>query len=354
MRLPMNGKDVDLVEFEKMVDYFMENGFNYFDTAQVYIDGKSEQALKTCLTSRYPRESYILTDKLSPNRFKTNEEIRPFFFKQLETLGVEYLDYYLIHSVITSNYVQYQETKAFEEVFKLKEEGYIKHVGFSFHDTPETLERILNDHPEVEVVQIQLNYLDYEQAHIKSKENYDVCVKHGKKVLIMEPVKGGTLVNIPDEAKKVFDDLNNGSYASYAIRFAASHNEVITVLSGMSNMEQMKDNVSYMKDFKPLNEEEIEAIKKVTEIIKSNKNSIGCTGCRYCVEGCPQNIAIPEAFASYNEHSSFYYSVSTKDKGKPSDCIKCGRCEQACPQHLSIRDYLVQVDEYFKRKSEEE
>ena len=347
MHLPMTLAVVDKTEFNKMIDAFMEAGFNYFDTAHGYLAGMSEKAIKTCLVSRYDRESYFLTNKLSEGFFKKEEDIVPLFEKQLNACGVEYFDYYLMHALSAKSYQKYQDTHAFDVCMKLKEEGRIKHLGISFHDVPEVLDKILSDHPEIEVVQLQFNYADYNNPGVESRGCYEVCEKHGKPVIVMEPVKGGSLVNLPDAAKKVFDNLGGGSYASFAIRFAASFPNIMMVLSGMGSMEMMTDNVSYMKNFKPLDENEMEAIEKVRAIL-DNQNLIQCTGCRYCVDGCPKNIIIPEIFAIYNQkkqhaidwNSSMYYKNLTANSGKAKDCIKCGKCEHICPQNLPIRDLL--------------
>ena len=356
MRLPMNGDQVDVAETTRMVDEFLAQGFNYFDTAHGYIGGKSELALKECLTSRYPREAYSLTDKLTDTYFKTEADIRPFFESQLEACGVDYFDFYLMHAQNADNFKKFKACRAYETAFALKAEGKIRHVGLSFHDRAEVLDQILTEYPQVEVVQIQFNYLDYDDIAVQSRKCYEVCRKHGKPVLVMEPVKGGSLVNLPEEAKKVLDDLHGGSPASYAIRFAAGFPGMMMVLSGMSNMEQMKDNLSYMRDFKPLNETELAAVNKVQEIFHK-MNMIPCTACRYCVEGCPKQISIPDLFAIMNIkqlhhdwNADYYYEeVHTAPGRRASDCLKCGKCEKICPQHLPIRKLLEEVAKEFDK-----
>ena len=356
MRLPMNGDQVDIAETTRMVDEFLAQGFNYFDTAHGYIGGKSELALKECLTSRYPREAYSLTDKLTDSYFKTETDIRPFFESQLEACGVDYFDFYLMHAQNADNFKKFKACRAYETAFALKVEGRIRHVGLSFHDRAEVLDQILTEYPQIEVVQIQFNYLDYDDIAVQSRKCYEVCRKHGKPVLVMEPVKGGSLVNLPEEAKKVLDDLHGGSPASYAIRFAAGFPGMMMVLSGMSDLEQMKDNLSYMRDFKPLNETELAAVNKVQEIFHK-MNMIPCTACRYCVEGCPKQISIPDLFAIMNIkqlhhdwNADYYYEeVHTAPGRRASDCLKCGKCEKICPQHLPIRKLLEEIAKEFDK-----
>ena len=357
MRLPMNGDEVDLEKTKQMVDAFLDAGFNYFDTAHGYIQGKSETALKACLTSRYPRDKYILTNKLSGGFFKTEADIRPLFRSQLEACGVDYFDFYLMHAQGEGCYPHYKKCRAYETAFELKKEGKVRHVGISFHDRAEFLEQILTEYPQIEVVQIQFNYVDYDDLAVQSRKCYEVCRKYNKPVVVMEPVKGGNLVNLPEEAAKVLEDLHGGSPASYAIRFAAGFPGMMMVLSGMSSMEQMNDNISFMKDFKPLDDKEMEAVHKVQEIFKT-KNLIPCTGCRYCTDGCPQHIAIPDLFAIMNTKQIhhdwnadyYYHSVHTAPGRKASDCLKCGKCEKVCPQHLPIRQLLEDVAKEFEKE----
>lgn len=355
MRLPMNGNEVDTEQFKQMIDRFLEEGFTYFDTAHGYLDGKSETAIRECLAARYPRERYQLTDKLTQNYFEKEEDIRPFFESQLAACGVTYFDYYLMHAMTAEYYPKYVACHAFEIAQELKAEGKIRHIGMSFHDKAQVLDRILSEHPEIEVVQLQFNYADYDDPGIQSYACYQVCEKYHKPVIVMEPVKGGSLINLPEEAKKVLDDLNGGSYASYAIRYCASFPQTFMVLSGMSDLAQMEDNISYMKEFVPFCDAEYEAVEQVRRILKG-QDSIACTACRYCTAGCPRKISIPDLFSCYNAkkqyqdwNSDFYYGVHTAEGGKASDCIACGKCEHVCPQHLPIRDLLKEVAVEFEK-----
>lgn len=349
MRLPMIGDKVDIEQFTEMADMFIANGFNYFDTAHVYLGGNSETAIREAVVKRYPRDAFVLTDKLSKFNFNKEEDIRPLFQEQLEACGVEYFDFYLMHAQNLENFEKYKSCRAYETAFELKKEGKIRHVGISFHDTPEVLDKILTEYPELEVVQIQFNYLDYEDDKVQSRGCYETIVKHGKKAIVMEPVKGGKLALLTDDAKKIFAELGDASPASYAIRFAAGFDSMMMVLSGMSTLDQMKDNVSFMKDFKKLDEKETEAVFKVRDIINSMK-LIQCTACRYCTDGCPQDIQIPTIFAILNEKKQFsgtdiagQFKRATANNGKPSDCVECGQCEDACPQKLPIRELMKQA-----------
>ena len=356
MRLPMVDGEVDLEQTCRMVDCFLENGFNYFDTAHGYLGGKSETALRCCLTSRYPRDRYILTNKLSSHFISKAEDIRPLFRQQLEACGVDYFDFYLMHAQDKNSFEKYKQIRAYEISLELLAEGKIRHFGISFHDQADVLERILTEYPQIEVVQIQLNYVDFDDPSVQAGKCLEVCRRHSKPAIVMEPVKGGSLVKLPEQAQKVFDELQGGSNASYAIRFAASQEGVRMVLSGMGSMDMMLDNVSYMKDFRPLDEKEKAAVAKVCEIFRS-LGGIPCTACRYCTEVCPQGIAIPDLFSLLNAkriwnnwNTDYYYNnISTKSGTRAKDCLKCGMCEDICPQHLSIRELLQTVSEEFDK-----
>lgn len=367
MRLPMVDGEVDMEQFKQMVDLFLEEGFNYFDTAHGYLDGKSELALREGLTSRYPRDRYLLVNKLTSMYFHKEEEIRPFFENQLKWCGVDYFDVYLMHAQNAAEFEKYKKCHAYETALQLKEEGRIRHFGISFHDKAVVLDQILTEYPQVEIVQIQFNYLDYEDPSVEARKVYEVCRKHNKPVLVMEPVKGGSLVKLPEDAQKIFDDLNEEegtqmSNASYAIRYAAGFDGMKVVLSGMSDLQQMKDNLSYMKEFQPLNAKEKEAVAKVVEVFHG-LDMIPCTACHYCVDEnhCPKHIRIPDVFACLNSKKAFndwnmdfFYSsvLSANGSGKASECIGCGGCERVCPQHLEIRKLLGDVAATFEKKAE--
>ena len=352
MQLDANG-EVDLDNFREMVDCYLAAGFNYFDTAHVYYDGKSEIALREGLTSRYPREMYVLTNKLTSSCFEKEEDILPLFETQLKNCGVEYFDFYLIHAVSQGNYPKYTDCCAFEIAQKLKKQGKVKHVGMSLHDSPEFLDRVLNEHPELEIVQIQYNYLDLDDPNVQSQGCMDVLKKHDKPVLVMEPIKGGGLFFLPDAALEKFSVLNEGSPAEIALRFVAEQEQVVMILSGMNNVEQMKENITFMMDPKPLSSDAHQAIKEVREMMHALK-LVECTGCRYCTDGCPMEINIPGVFRCVNDKIKFpnrpgsHYGWATRKGGKASDCIECGQCEEICPQHLPIRALLKQAAEQFE------
>lgn len=361
MRLPTINNEWSQIDMEKsreMIDAYMKEGFVYFDTAYVYHGGNSEKAFGELVAARYPRDSFILTSKMPVFKIKSAEEYPKIFAEQLENCKVDYFDYYFLHSIGKVTYENIKKDKGFEFVLEKKREGKIRHIGFSFHDDAETLDRILTEHPETELVQIQLNYIDWENESVQSKKCYEVCRKHGVKIAVMEPLKGGALANLPDEAAAVLKTMDkNASIASWGIKFAASLPGIMVVLSGMSDMSQLCDNMSYMKDFEPLSEAQMNEIHKAADITMKTI-AIPCTACRYCVDDCPQNIAIPEYFALYNNQHQFgllpglttTFNNTKGDRGAPSDCIGCGSCESHCPQHLPIIEHLKQVADKFERK----
>lgn len=361
MRLPLlDGNDqtsFDVKQICEMVDSFLAQGFTYFDTAYMYHNFKSENVVKEVLTSRHPRDSYLLATKMPSMFLKEEADLERIFNEQLEKTGVEYFDYYLLHCLNMENYEICERLKAFDFAMKLKAEGKIRKAGFSFHDSAEMLDKILTAHPEMEFVQLQINYLDWEDMNVQSRLCYEVAKKHGKDIIVMEPVKGGTLANVPPRAEKLLKEkAPDMSVPSWAIRFAATVDNVIMVLSGMSNMQQLSDNTSYMADFRPLSEEEFALCQKVADIINSTV-TIPCTACRYCVDGCPTNIPIPEYFALLNADNieidkpfnvqQNHYDNLALSHGKASDCIACGQCETHCPQHIKIIDMLKTVSAKF-------
>ena len=358
MRLPrVKGAETDTIDMEetsRMVDAFLEAGLTYFDTAYVY--GGSEVATGKALVARHPRNTYTIATKLNAGAAKDEADAKQQIYTSLERLGTDYIDYYLLHAIGKGNLPKYNEYGLWDYVKELKEKGIVRHYGFSFHDTPELLDQVLTDHPDVEFVQLQINYADWEDKNVQSRACYEVARKHGKPVVVMEPVKGGTLANLPEKIAAPMKEANpNASNASWAIRFVASQEGILTVLSGMSNMAQMEDNLSYMKDFKPLNEAEYAVIEQVQKNLAAVP-TIPCTACRYCTPGCPMEINIPGIFGVVNnyriyqnlEDSKRQYKWRTEKGGKASDCIQCGQCEEQCPQHISIIEELKAAAELFE------
>ena len=362
MRLPMIGSGnsavVDLELLKKMVDAYIERGFTYFDTAWMYCGFQSENAVKEVLTKRYPRDAFTVTTKLHSGFIQTLEDRDRVFNTQREKTGLDFFDYYWIHDINAHSIEVYNRLDCFRWIQEKKAQGLARHIGFSFHDSPELLDKVLTEHPEFEYVQLQINYLDWESKGIQSHKCYDVARKHGKPIIVMEPVKGGTLASVPPEAEAMFRSYApEASVPSWAIRFAASQEGVWKVLSGMSTLEQVLDNTDYMTDFVPMNDEEKTIVAKAAEMINRNI-TVPCTGCEYCVPGCPMGIKIPRAFALYNADKmelptkdwtpqGQYYDCLIKDSGKAGDCIECRQCEGVCPQHLPITKYLKDVAAYF-------
>lgn len=358
MRLPVldgNTENIDDETFCRMIDSYLAQGFCYFDTAYPYHNGNSEKAVKRCLVNRYDREKFLLADKMPVWLAKENPDYEKLLDEQLERCGVSYFDFYLLHAMNKERAAEVEEKGGFAFMQEMKAEGKVRHIGFSFHDTAEVLDEILTNHPEMEFVQLQINYYDWDSENVQSGKCYETAVRHGVPVIVMEPVKGGTLANIAGEPGEVLRKLDKeASFASYAIRFAASLDNVLLVLSGMSDETQLADNTSYMREFVPLSGEEENAVKRVVEELKKLP-TIACTKCRYCVEGCPKKIVIPDLFDDYNMVVRFGLSDAVKGKygwhtsghGKADECIRCGKCEGQCPQHLEIRSLLEQVANTF-------
>ena len=349
MRLPKQADgEIDVPQVCEMADRFIAEGGTYFDTAYVYDEGASEAAFRAAVADRYPREAYTIATKLhaTASGVSSEAEAKQEFYTSLERLGTGYIDFYLLHAIQRSTVNKYDEYHLWDFVRDLKTEGLIRHWGFSFHADPMLLEELLIKHPEAEFVQLQINYADWENPGVASRKNWEICRAHGKPVVIMEPVKGGILANPAPAVKKVFDQEGSGrSYASWALRFAASLENLLAVLSGMSDVSQMEDNLRSIRNI-PLTEEEQTLIIRAQEALETDK-TIGCTACHYCTKGCPMGIPIPEIFGVVNRRKGSpefrtlrEYAIVTQDKGKASDCIACGQCEGICPQHLPIIDLL--------------
>ena len=350
LRLPeKEGPEVDYDLVCKMVDRYMSFGHNYFDTAYTYLDGRSEKGLRECLVKRYPRDSFRIADKLPGYMCKSYDDCRKFFNEQLERCGVDYFDVYMLHWLNGRHYEIAEKCDEFKFLEEIKKEGLAKKIGFSYHDSAELLDKILTAHPTVDYVQIQMNYLDWESEGVQSRRCYDVCVKHNKKIVVMEPVKGGTLSKLPQEAESILRSIHpDWSMPAWALRFVASHDQVEIVLSGMNSMDQMEDNLA---ENDALTEDEYAALEKAVSIINS-KTAVPCTGCRYCVSHCPMEILIPDYFKMYNEICRYpdegwkikpSYEQLSKGHGMASECIECGSCQEHCPQHIHIPEIMKEI-----------
>ena len=346
MRLPRHGVKIDVKQTCEMVDMFLDAGFTYFDTAYIYPG--SEKATKKALVKRHPRDSYLLATKLNTMVAPTTSLAKRQFEASLKHLGTDYVDYYLLHNLMGPTYKSYEALKLWDYVAELKEQGRVRHYGFSFHGGPQLLERLLTEHPDAEFVQLQLNYADWESPSITARANYEVARAHDLPIIVMEPVKGGHLANPSAQVRALMDEVVPGrSYASWALRFAAGLEGVLSVLSGMSNIEQMQDNLSFMRDFQPLDEREMEVIRQAQEIM-GRSPAIPCTSCGYCVKQCPQEIPIPQVFSAMNKQlmqgqaseARADYASATAGGASAADCIACGACERACPQHIDIIERL--------------
>ena len=358
MRLPMIGDEIDMEQTKAMVDTFMAKGFTYFDTAYVYINGKSEVAAREAIVKRYPRDSFTLATKLPLwDNIETEADMQRIFDESMERAGVEYFDYYLLHAMDKAKFEKADRIGAWDFLFKMKAQGKIKHCGFSFDDSAEVLDEALTKHPEAEFVQLQLNYIDWENDNVQSRKCYEVAVKHNKPIIVMEPVKGGSLAGMNNEIQSIMKAQNPDlSIPSWAVRFCAGLDNILTVLSGMSTKEQLDDNVSYMEHFEPLSGKEHEVLKTVVEKLNAIP-TIPCTGCRYCVDDCPMQIHIPDIFRAVNHQKQFGsednvdrsgYESATREGGKASECLHCGSCEAHCPQHIHIIEELEDAAKRFE------
>ncbi len=359
MRLPLldenDQKSVDMNQVNEMVDAYMASGFNHFDTAFVYHEGMSEIAFKKAVVERYPRDSFKIATKMPLFIITEESQLEPIFSQQLENCGVDYFDYYMLHNVSGFTENACKNVDLFSFIQSKKEERFIKHIGLSTHGNAEFLEELLFEHPEIEFVLLQINYLDWEDEGIQSRECLEVARKYGKEVMIMEPYKGGFLADVPEEAEKIMKEYNpDKSVVSWAMRFVANLDDVSVVLTGASNLEQLESNISEIKNAPPLRDEELEIIKEVSEIINSNI-TVDCTTCRYCVDVCSEEIDIAKVFDLYNKHNmleiddwtpfgnAYLNYTKLPGVGIASDCIVCELCIEEGPQYINIPEVLKDV-----------
>ncbi|NMA36851.1 MAG: Fe-S oxidoreductase [Papillibacter sp.] len=360
MRLPVipggEQKDIDFDQVQKMVDLFMERGYSYFDTAYLYHNGYSETVIKKCLVGKYPRDSFQVIDKMPLWNIKGREDYEGIFKTQLERTGLEYFDLYFLHGIGVGSLETLDKTGGWDFLKSLKERGLAKHIGFSYHSPAEPLNKILDEHPEVELVQLQINYVDWDSDSVQSRLCYEACRKHGVAVSVMEPIKGGALANPHPDIVKIFKDANpNASVASWALRFAASLEGVTAVLSGMSNLEQLDENTQTMMDFKPLTDAERAVIDEAVKAF-SKISTIPCTACKYCMDECPQKINIPGIIGMLNDYTKyqsaanqrFGYNMMTGAGGKASSCVECRLCEKHCPQNIEITKHLKEAVKLYE------
>ena len=364
MRLPLKDENdqtsIDMDQVNEMVDAYMDAGFNYFDTAYVYHEGVGESAFRKSVVERYPRESFKIATKLPLFIITEESQLEPIFEEQLKNCGVDYFDYYMLHNVSGFTETAWKNVDLYSFIEKKQEEGKIKHIGLSTHGNSEFLEELLVEHPKIEFVLLQINYLDWNDEGIESRECLEVARKYNKKVMIMEPYKGGFLADIPDEAEKIMKEYNpDKSVVSWAMRFVATLDDVDVILTGASNLEQLESNIYEFKNAEPFNDEEFEILKEVSEIINSNI-TVDCTKCRYCVDSCPEEIDIAKIFDLYNKHKMLgrddwsqygnaYLNYSKLEGvGLASDCIECESCIEECPQQINIPEFLRDVAEAFE------
>ena len=360
MRLPLtndNSSEIDYEKVNELVDCFISNGGSYFDTGYNYHNGKSEEAIRKCIIERYPRDKVQIADKMPIYSMNLNDKPETIFNTQLERCGVEYFDYYLVHNTANIFYNGIaKKLKVFDFIRDVKEQGLIKHMGISHHDTPEVLKQVLDENPDIEFVQLQINYVDWLNHSVEAKECYELVEDYGMDVFVMEPLKGGNLINVPENVNNLFKSYNQESPVNWALSYVLNLNSVKMVLSGMSELKHIKENSEVIKNFNGLNKDELNIISQAREMI-NDSIAIPCTYCDYCADHCPKSIPISKYFSIYNDEKSstvnqqlnyLYYSNYAEKYAKASECIKCGSCEKVCPQHIQISEKLENVSDLFE------